>query len=288
MSQEVSLTHAGLQARCKQAVASGNLNNGNGWKRHASTGKPDDDPWFTHPSSGHRRVRFPLPIGFVSPLSMSHAALPYLACTTHCACFTIREILRCIDQDMMLAAIETSVFDLPQFKDGPAQHDACSVLTLEDPSGGWAGVVRVMDDEVTPPGQQVELIAISEGEVNYSDVVWSFDESIDFLQQFTYRKGTRTLLWERKSRASTTRAARAFGFRETLKPEIAATRPNDLVEAFNRLLDLTFMALEGKYSFYNVMWIERRGEIAHRRGVGRIRKETWERYSGERVRVVLG
>lgn len=188
----------------------------------------------------------------------------------------------------MLAAIETSVFDLPQFKNGPAQGDACSVLTMEDAFGSWAGVLRVMGEEVVMPGQQVELIAISEGEVKYSDIVWSFDERIDFLRRFAYRDASKILVWDRKSRASITAAPAPFHFPRTLEPVIASSRPGDVVEAFNRYLDHSFMSLEGKYLFYNVMWIEGRGGIAYRRAVGRIRKETWEQWCEERTKIVLG
>ena len=43
-----------------------------------------------------------------------------------------------------------------------------------------------------------------------------------------------------------------------------------------------------KYEFYDVMWIEREGEVAFRKGLGRVLKEHWEAQDRETIDLVLG
>jgi hypothetical protein len=44
----------------------------------------------------------------------------------------------------------------------------------------------------------------------------------------------------------------------------------------------------GEYYFYNVLWIERKGDIAYRRAAGRVPKAVWEENRLEPSKVVLG
>ncbi len=41
------------------------------------------------------------------------------------------------------------------------------------------------------------------------------------------------------------------------------------------------------YDFYNVLWVERKGGIAHRKAVGRVWKEAWQRQLVEEIDVIL-
>lgn len=43
-----------------------------------------------------------------------------------------------------------------------------------------------------------------------------------------------------------------------------------------------------RYEFYNVLWIEWRGAVAYRRGLGRVWKDAWERQPTQETDVVLG
>jgi Heterokaryon incompatibility protein (HET) len=43
-----------------------------------------------------------------------------------------------------------------------------------------------------------------------------------------------------------------------------------------------------KYEFYNVLWIERKGDIAYRRALGRVWKDAWQRQDVEEIDVILG
>jgi len=43
-----------------------------------------------------------------------------------------------------------------------------------------------------------------------------------------------------------------------------------------------------EYHFYNVLWIERKGEIVYRKAAGRVPKVVWEANCTEPVRIILG
>lgn len=45
---------------------------------------------------------------------------------------------------------------------------------------------------------------------------------------------------------------------------------------------------EDIYEFYNVLWIERKGEIAYRKALGRVWKDAWRRQPVEEIDVILG
>ena len=42
------------------------------------------------------------------------------------------------------------------------------------------------------------------------------------------------------------------------------------------------------YEFYNVLWIERRGDFMERKAVGRVPKDIWEQNQGELRKIRLG
>jgi hypothetical protein len=42
------------------------------------------------------------------------------------------------------------------------------------------------------------------------------------------------------------------------------------------------------YEFYNIMWIERKGDVSYRKAVGRVWKTAWDEKPSESVNVVLG
>jgi hypothetical protein len=61
--------------------------------------------------------------------------------------------------------------------------------------------------------------------------------------------------------------------------------------ATNSIIELTLRhelkAIE-TYEFYNVMWIERKGDVAYRRAVGRVWKAAWESEPGVMADILLG
>ena len=53
------------------------------------------------------------------------------------------------------------------------------------------------------------------------------------------------------------------------------------------LVAVSISSMNGEEA-YDVLWIEREGEIAYRKGVGRVRKAPWEAKNADRIKLVLG
>ena len=131
----------------------------------------------------------------------------------------------------------------------------------------------MMDDEEIAPGREIEVIDLSQGEAHYTDVFRDFEESVACTRDFDYPQETR-LTWSAKTGPGQVSILQDFsGARNRYyRPWSAPSQTPD----------------EAMYRFYNVTWVEREGSVAHRRAVGRIRKESWERCCSEPVRIVLG
>ena len=289
-SLKVPLTEAAMQHKWNKLASNSTSWDADGWTIHYTPPNEEEESiYFTHASSGSQRTCFPLPVRGGSSLSPEQMALPYLSCVTRRAWFTVCDFLHCHDHGGVRASIKTSVFDLPQFKDGPVFEDACSIVALEDGAGEWVGVLRVMDRDHIRPGREVELIAISRGEASYADVVRAFEERVDFLRMFEYKEGKKWLIWAVTTRAGKWQRYVLSPHCTMVDPAAAQSRPQDLVDAFNKSQSSPQDApIKGTYHFYNVMWIEWEDGIAYRRAVGRIRKEAWERYCSEPIKIVLG
>jgi hypothetical protein len=94
--------------------------------------------------------------------------------------------------------MKVSIFEHTKFTKRPEW--SFSVIALTD-TDGWAGVLRVMDDGMVAAGQELELIAMSEGAVTYKDLVTSaIEERISLLRTVRYKeknKGSgKWLFWQ--------------------------------------------------------------------------------------------
>ena len=275
LSREFPLKHAAMQYTYKGLTSSGVSWDANDSSKHCEPNDEGGDfQCFTYASSSSQRASCTLPVGGASSLSSEQMAQPYLSCTTRRAWFTIGEFLRCNWLFHSRASVKTSVFDLPQFKDGPDRDGACSVVSLESSTGEWVGVLRVMDGEQLSLGRELELVAISRGEASYADIVRAFEERVDFLRTVWF--GATSLLW------GATKHMRS----RPVDQETTQPRPQDLIDAFREEYR-SFPRSEELYMFYNVMWIEWEDGKAHRRAVGRVRKEAWERYCSEPIKIIL-
>lgn len=45
---------------------------------------------------------------------------------------------------------------------------------------------------------------------------------------------------------------------------------------------------QGRYDFVNVMWIERKGDVAYRKALGRVEKNAWSTLTKVMIHVILG
>jgi len=56
----------------------------------------------------------------------------------------------------------------------------------------------------------------------------------------------------------------------------------------NDLLGIRFSKHGVSFEFYHVMWIEREGQLAYRKGLGRVLREVWEAQDRELIDLMLG
>lgn len=220
---------------------------------------------------------------------------PFISCITTRAHLRIRTLLHCdeaylqtglpvedleeLSPDLLLP--KQSVVDMPHLSGNPKPKHACSVLVLEDNKCQWAGVLRVMDDMHQPPDHDIELKAISQGEISLSELVESaFEESVDCLRLYRFPDLTE-LHW------------RAYGEHDWLDYEegwkhLEDKRPADLVQAFRSKANrYDACEVSGICRYYNVLWVERQGGILYRRAAGRIKKEFWEQHCSEPIKIIL-
>ena len=98
----------------------------------------------------------------------------------------------------------------------------------------------------------------------------AFEESIDRVGSYSYRNG---LTW--------------IQFRQVLPGGIENDSKTEMFGRW-RSHPIKDGGSGGDYHFYNVLWIEREGDIAYRRAAGRVQKVVWEENCSEPLRVVLG
>lgn len=151
-----------------------------------------------------------------------------------------------------------------------------------------------MDDMRQPPTGDIELIAISEGEISHSDLVqYAYEENADYLQRFRSPGGGRELEW-RVSSEPGVKFTSDMGWDSNeevsrAKQKLTEARPPELVQVFrSKANGIDPSELLGTYQFYNVLWIERKGDVAYRRAAGRMKKEVWERHCSEPAKIILG
>lgn len=235
-----------------------------GWSRNgdgcSKISNGSDGVYFTHTSDHISRFKHPVPISDDPSSTTSYQNIwPFLSCETARAFFRLQAILKPGGRSGYCAAIKSSVFELPQFTNAPA--DICRILCLEDKQGRSAGLLQQMDDAEVEPGEEIELIAISSGSVSCADLESAFEEGVDRVGRYSYRHGLTTVVFQRVPE------------RDAEKVTSHPTKDGKT---------------GGGYHFYNVLWIERKGGVAYRRAAGRVPKVVWEENCSEPVRVVLG
>jgi ankyrin repeat protein len=276
-----------------------------GWSRTigdcSKSSSGSDSVYFTHTSDNTSRFKHPVPINdAASPTALSQNTWPFLSCETARAFFRIGAVLKPTSDRIREAGFKISVFELPQFTEGPDQQDICHVLCLQDTQKRSAGLLRQMDDAKVEPGEEIELIAISTGSASRTELESAFEEKIDRIGTYSYRRGLRTIGFDRIIPGSSVEYNSEHEMLGILrnfdcsyhanKPQpkrsvrgntsLGAKRegPNPVRDGDSR----------GDYYFYNVLWIERKGDIAYRRAAGRVPKVIWEENCSKPIKVVLG
>lgn len=136
MQQEQRLDEPVTLEKYKDFRTNKNAKLPDGWSRNgdgcAKLPGGTDGIYFTHISDITSQFKHPVPIVPISGIPSSTALniWPFLSCETARAFFRVQAILKPLYSRTMVAATKTSVFELPQFTDGPAFEDICHILCL--------------------------------------------------------------------------------------------------------------------------------------------------------------
>lgn len=172
-----------------------------GWTRFVDS--KSSGVYFRHTSDTITRFKHPVPTNDTRlPLSFPPNNWSFLSCRPKRTFFLVGAILSAVSKARNvaahIAAIKTSVFELPQFTDGPKLKDICDVICLEDKHGRSAGQLWRMDSADVLLGEKIELVAISSGPVSFTDLGSASEDSIDRKQGFYHHHSQRWIDFERK------------------------------------------------------------------------------------------
>lgn len=226
---------------------------------------------------------------------------PFLSCETSRAFLRIEVILRSMPRSQF--SMQGIVFKLPQFACGPPPFKTCDLICLEDKRGRRAGVLRRMDDTAVNAGDLVELIAVSIGVVNGNDAAG--DEADKMYKQpmepYAHERQRVEALENRKPMEYVFGTLPYFtsDYSGEYGVDISCFTLSPLRKCIIMLT--TFQELEEEmeaygtegpcgreYHFYNVLWIERRDQIAYRRAAGRVPKEVWDAVCSPPMQIIIG
>ncbi|CAN9182018.1 unnamed protein product [Alternaria alternata] len=140
-----------------------------------------------------------------------------------------------------------------------------------------------MDDTKVEPGMEIELIAISSGSVSRRNLGGAFEEGIDQVSSYSYRRGMRTVRFQRVP-------PNEESMQNTSETEVKKYVKGVTRRIAGKSTSPRFGDGENgeEYHFYTVLWIERKGDIAYRRAAGRVPKAVWDKNCSEPINVVLG
>lgn len=240
----------------------------------------------------------------------------FLSKTTTCAKLRVRRLLvpcsRIEPRAGYQSVLSRSIFDTYLYKTEPEVTTLCPVATLEDHRGRWAGVMRVMDDDtIVGSAQAIELVAISRGSCSYWDAALTYEATVDRLGCYKFdplngdhyhfecpdsgpldaeacKKISDGSKWETRQPIPITPSPvffenRLFGRDQgPLFPldeyDSHSGHEEELPEAWHDIL----------YEFYNVLWVETRGNVKYRKAAGWVSKDIWEETCGALETIVLG
>lgn len=167
--------------------------------------------------------------------------------------------------------------------------DGGTSLILITTHGGFAGVVRLLDDGELV-GSTVELVALSRGSVLYRD--------LDAEYEARWRKERMSqspgLLLEGEvppyARLCSLLSSAQVPYINTGGKRLASQLPGPLQPdtSTGENPDVIRPEDEGTFEFYNVLLVERKGDITCRRGCGRVPSRIWEENASPPRQFILG
>ncbi|KAI1483745.1 heterokaryon incompatibility protein-domain-containing protein [Daldinia eschscholtzii] len=260
------------------------------------TSKSKGSEWYSHKSSPKSAFRYPVPMAYAPPAAGSHGNKHFISCTTVTAKFNVRRVLyphqRMKERFIKESNLIISVLETQLYKNECLLETCCPVITLEDNRGRWAGVLRVMDDNTSVKAQEtVEVVAISQGSSTLSDAALAYEETVDRLVCYRFGRTNithchftetnnfqnETVLWDKQGKSECYKMMEKEADSRDQGPffrkDLHCRRPRECAPPKEWK--------DKSYEFYNVLWVERRGDFMERKAAGRVPKEIWEQNQGE-------
>ncbi|KAI1659377.1 heterokaryon incompatibility protein-domain-containing protein [Daldinia decipiens] len=269
-----------------------------GVKPYTPTNRPNS--WYSHDSDAQSIFRYPLPMTHVPSTVGSQGYKRFLSCTTSTATFNVRRVLYPHQRAQQLlssgAMLRISVLDTQLYKNEPEFETYCPVITLEDEQGRWAGLLRVMNDNENIKAQQtVELIAISQGSSSFMEAAVAYEETVDRLACYQFRRDHChfALTESFQQKIAYFGDSRSECYKSMEKEADERDQGPFFLKNINcyHFYDEEGLPKEWRhenYDFYNVLWVERRGDFMERKAAGRVPKAIWEQNQGALQSIKLG
>ncbi|KAI1646924.1 uncharacterized protein F4817DRAFT_338857 [Daldinia loculata] len=270
--------------------------------------------WYSHESDPTSVFGYPLPMTYIPSTFGSQGHKRFLSCTAYTANFNVRRILYPHQRVRQYSKyrggrFHISCLDTKLYKNNPDMETYCPVITLEDSQGRWAGLLRVMDDNKSIKAQQtVEVIAISEGSSSFIGAAVAYEEMVDRLGCYRFgninsdhchfaltggfRRVDTSEESDKKVKPCVYRRPKSKCYKSMEKEANGRDHGPFFLKNINchRFQDDELPKEWGheRYDFYNVLWVERRGDFMERKAVGRVPKAIWEQNQGGLQSIRLG
>jgi hypothetical protein len=177
-----------------------------GWEIHhvsdlaSSSEFTNSGPLFTHKEHQNTYFKRPMPIKDMLSKPSLVSTPAYLTCSTTSVSLFPATVLKQIRGSELefYSMPKTTAFEDTTFQYGPPEETACRILVLQQPNSGFAGLLRLMDDDQIDRTTPLELIAISTGSVNAKDMRDSLEWGVfdTGRQQYHHGSRSRTDLYE--------------------------------------------------------------------------------------------
>lgn len=158
-----------------------------GWTRHKF--------YFSHVKDKSIHFKHPIPLKEETSRQPLLSSSAFLECSTTEASFFPATMLKQKGHTSMfsLAPSKISVFENKIFMRRPSGQAACPIVVLQQPNGGFAGLLRLMTSDNIDKSVPFQLIAISTGSAYASDLCRSiewrlFETGADYYSEENFKE----------------------------------------------------------------------------------------------------
>ncbi|EUC45494.1 hypothetical protein COCMIDRAFT_95381 [Bipolaris oryzae ATCC 44560] len=184
----------------------------NEWQSHEEPSTEAQS--FSHATDRKLLFRHPIPLSLDASRQPELCTTSYLTFKTNSALFLPATILRARNYTSAVSwgEAKVSVFEDRMFALGPREKKAPPVIVLQQPNGMFAGLLRHMNLDSMNPNLPVELIAISTGSANATDLESTYEWHVFAYRDLYYFHGNNCNITEFASPLLTMRQRRALLF----------------------------------------------------------------------------